>query len=121
VNRSMTDTAQVAEVQGAAGNRVEAPPAATLREYIESLLVTVIPGAVRHNIYCPSLQDSVPIDGADAIGGRPPACEQVHLRRAWPLVRPFLAVPGVRRATSSFSSFRTKTPALRQARDRHSR
>jgi signal peptidase I len=42
VNRSMTDTAQVAEVQGAAGNRVEAPPAATLREYIESLLVTVI-------------------------------------------------------------------------------
>src|SRR4030081_3209838 len=38
----MTDTAQVAEVQGAAGNRVEAPPAATLREYIESLLVTVI-------------------------------------------------------------------------------
>src|SRR5467141_1968836 len=38
----MTDTAQVAEVQGAAGNRVEAPPAATLREYIESLLVTVL-------------------------------------------------------------------------------
>src|SRR5258707_1217299 len=38
----MTDTAQVAKVQGAAGNRVEAPPAATLREYIESLLVTVI-------------------------------------------------------------------------------
>src|SRR5260370_24526388 len=38
----MTDTGQVAEVQGAAGNRVDAPPAATLREYIESLLVTVI-------------------------------------------------------------------------------
>src|ERR1700730_17823670 len=37
----MTETVQVAEVQGTAGNREEARPA-TLREYIESLLVTVI-------------------------------------------------------------------------------
>src|ERR1700756_5088482 len=40
-NRNMTETAQVAEVQSASGNREEARPA-TLREYIESLLVTVI-------------------------------------------------------------------------------
>src|ERR1700681_1228346 len=37
----MTETVQVAEVQGTAGNREEARPA-TLREYIESLLVTII-------------------------------------------------------------------------------
>src|ERR1700676_2173808 len=37
----MTDTAQVADVRATAGNREEARPA-TLREYIESLLVTVI-------------------------------------------------------------------------------
>src|SRR6267154_784512 len=37
----MNDTAQVADVRDTAGNREEARPA-TLREYIESLLVTVI-------------------------------------------------------------------------------
>ena len=37
----MDETAQVAEAQGAAAQRADAHPA-TLREYIESLLVTVI-------------------------------------------------------------------------------
>src|SRR6202011_3699694 len=39
--KKMTETAQVADVRGTAGNREEVRPA-TLREYIESLLVTVI-------------------------------------------------------------------------------
>src|ERR1700680_4022832 len=40
-NKNMPEPAQVADVRSTAGNREEARPA-TLREYIESLLVTVI-------------------------------------------------------------------------------
>src|ERR1700680_4852015 len=40
-NKNMPEPAQVADVRSTAGNREEARPA-TLREYIESLLVTVL-------------------------------------------------------------------------------
>src|SRR5581483_4166700 len=53
------------------------------------------PRAVWHELRRAGLQDSVAFDGKHAHGGRPPASEQIHLRRARYLVRQVPALSAV--------------------------
>jgi len=70
-----------------------------------------MPGAVRHNIIVQAFKIR-PIDGADATGGRPPACEQIHLRGRGHWYDHFLPYREIRRGDIMFSSSVPRPPRI---------
>jgi hypothetical protein len=119
----MSETAQAVQAReaAAAAHRAESHPA-TVREYIESLLVTVILALFRHDVCRAGVQDSLAIHGANASGRRSSPREQIYFRRARALVRPCASLPrNPPRRHHRFQISVSGSPALRQTRDWNSR